>query len=226
MISFIKEQLTVWRIKKNLRAYTQPDRAFLKSARARFVTLAQQQFRVRVSATGYRHSLKYATVTIAIVFAMTSGMAVFADVNNVPATHPLYNFKRVSEQVRVGLSSPVQQVRLHKTFAQRRLQEASELKNNQPKINPEINQRTNQGSSPNTPKTQDRIDRLNKDFQNETDHGLDLAKDSRVQTGARVQFCQDILNTIKNNSESNRLPTQMVDHIKSRCGENGKNQKD
>jgi len=263
MISLIKEQLAIRRLKKNLHVHVRPDRAFLKSARTRFITLAQQQAGVRVGAIGYFRSFKYATVAIAVVFALTSGMAVFADANNVPANHPLYGFKRLSEQVRLDLSSPVQQVELHKTFAQRRLKEISELKTEQqieqqtspspeissrtnkendqktnrvivPTINPTIspntdaesNRRTNEGDNSGTSKLQDRIDGLNKDFQDETDHVLDQDKNPQIKTEARVQFCQDILNTIKDKSESDRLPTQMVDHIKSRCGENRNSQED
>lgn len=210
MINFIKEQLAIWKLKKSFRAYTRPDRAFLKSARLRFVTLAQQRAGVNVRAKHPR-SWKYATVAVVAVLSMTSGMAVFADANNVPATHPLYGFKRVSEQVRIGLSSPTQQVELHKTFAQRRLEEASELK-------------TEQDDKPIPPGFQNRIDGLNKDFQNETDNGLDQAKDPQVRVVDRVKFCNDILDTIQNRPQSNQLPVQIMDHIKARCAETTKSQ--
>lgn len=243
MINFIKEQLVISRLKKTLQNYARPDRTFLKSARAKFVTLAQQRAGV---STKEKHPLlwKYATVSLVVMFSMTGGMAVFADAGNVPATHPLYGFKRLSEQVRLDLSSPAQQVELHRLFAQRRLKEASEIKNNQEnnqnnqqtnqEINPGANPQTNQETTPKINRingsdnhdVQNRIDGLNKDFQSETDHGLDRAKDPQVRPEIRTQFCQDILNTINNHSESDQLPSQMVDHIKSRCGEAGKNQGD
>lgn len=210
MINFIKEQLAIWKLKKSLHVYTRPDRAFLQSARLRFVTLAQQRAGVTVRVKHPR-SWKYATVAIVSVLSMTSGMAVFADANNVPATHPLYNLKRVSEQVRIGLSSPAQQVELHKTFAQRRLEEVSELK-------------TEQDDKPFPPGFQNRIDGLNKDFQNEADNGLDQAKDPQVKTTDRIKFCNDILDTIKNRPQSNQLPIQMMDHIKTRCANAVKSQ--
>lgn len=212
MINFIKEQLLISKLKKSLREYTRPDRAFLKSTRTRFVALAGQRAGVTVRT---KHPLlwKYATIAIVAALSMTSGMAVFADANNVSATHPLYNLKRMSEQVRIGLSSPPQQVELHKMFAQRRLEEVSELKNEQ-------------DDRPIPPGFQNRIDRLNKDFQDETDNGLDQTKNPQVKKEARQQFCQDILNTIQNRPQSNGLPSKMVDHIKIRCSETVKNQED
>lgn len=199
-MNFIEEQLAVWRLKQRLHKYVRPDRAFLKSARTRFVTLGQQKTGVTVRAQHPR-SWRYATVTIATVFAMTSGMTVFADVNNVPVTHPLYNLKRASEQVRLGLSSPTQQVELHRVFAHRRLEEASELET----------------ESQIPAQVQNRIDKLNKDFENETETGINKAQRVVDHPEVRTQLCNDILNTIQNKPMGNKLPKHMIDRIKSKC---------
>ncbi len=229
MINFIKEQLAVWKLKRSLHKYIRPDRAFLQSARTRFITLAQQsrfgqnahsdaksrildsdkaesrRAGVTVRAKHPR-SWKYATIAIVAVLSMTSGMAVFADASNVPVTHPLYSLKRLSEQIRLGLSTPEQQVELHQIFAQRRLEEASELE-------------TNHDDRPITPESQTRINGLDNDFQKETEHGLDKTQDPQVHAAARAKFCQDILDIIQQDAPTNPLPSPMVDHIKTRCAD-------
>jgi len=224
MIDFIKEQLAVRRFKKSLRAYTRPDQVFLKSARTRFINLAQQRASVKAVVTR-SNSWKYATIAIVVVFSMTSGMAVFADANNVSATHPLYNFKRLSEQIRLGLSSPVQQVELHQVFAHRRLEEVTELEANHD--DPPVVSTTSVSDKPVPDKLQVRIDELNKDFQKETETALDETeniieysnRETQVKSRDSAQFCRDILSSIKNRPKSNRPPSPMVDHIKDRCRE-------
>ena len=194
----------------NLRAYTRPDRAFLRSARVRFVALAQQRAGVTARAKHPR-AWKYATIAIVAVLASTSGAAVFADATNVPATHPLYGFKRMSEQVRMGLSTPAQQVELHKIFAQRRLEEASEIE-------------ADHDDHPIAPQSQLQVNGLDKDFQNETEVGLDKAQDPQVRAQARLQFCNDILTTIAHLPPANQLPVAVVSHIKTRCAQTPKSQ--
>lgn len=205
MINFIKEQLAIWRLKRSLHSYAQPDQVFLKSTRAKFLILVQHRGGVTIRAK-HPKSWKYTTIAIVTVLSLTSGIAVFADASNVPVTHPLYNLKRMSEQVRLDLSSLDQQIELHKIFAQRRLEEVSELK-------------AGQDDHPIPRGFQDRIDGLNKDFQNEADDGLNQAKNPQVRAEARVKFCHDILSTIQSRPHSNQLPVQMVDHIKTRCSE-------
>lgn len=212
MINFIKEQLMISKLKKNLREYTRPNRAFLKSARTRFTTLAQQRAGVTTRAK-HPWSWKYATVAIVAILSMTSGMAVFADANNVPATHPLYNLKRMSEQVRIGLSSPPQQVELHRIFAHRRLEEVAELE-------------TENNDHPTPIQSQKRIDKLNNDFENETEAGLNKAQEPQIKKEVRQQFCQDILDAMRKRPRSNRPDEHMTDRVKARCGEAEKNQKD
>src|SRR3989344_3046721 len=193
MFNFIKEQLAIWRFKKSLRAYTRPDRAFLKSTRTRFITLTQQRAGVCIRAKHPR-SWKYATVAIVAVLSMTSGMAVFADANNVPVKHPLYNLKRVSEQVRLNLSSPVQQVELHRVFAHRRLEEVTELE-----LETDINNRPIPPQSKIRVNNKIQIDKLSKDFENEI----------------RPEFCKYILDTIKNRPD--KVKNRMIDRVKIRC---------
>lgn len=215
MINFIKEQLAIRKLKRGLREYTQPDRAFLKSAKLRFVTMAQQKSGVSVQARHSR-SWKYATVAIMVILSMTSGVVVFADAKNVPVTHPLYNFKRVSEQIRMGLSSPTQQVKLHQVFAHRRLEEVVELEESSLDINEKDNQ-DNNVDKPISEKSKIRIDKLNKDFEDETETGLNKAQDPKIKEEVRQKFCQDILDTIK--EKSDKKQNRMADRVKTRCNE-------
>ncbi|OGM97940.1 MAG: hypothetical protein A2735_00910 [Candidatus Yanofskybacteria bacterium RIFCSPHIGHO2_01_FULL_41_21] len=216
MINFIKEQLVIRRLKKYFREYTQPDRAFLKSAKLRFVTIAEQKSDISIQAKHPR-LWKYATVAIVAIFSMTSGMIVFADVNNVSATNPFYNFKRISEQIRIGLSSSTKQIELHQIFAHRRLEEVVKLEEN----NLEINKKDNQNNidKPISSESKIRIDKLNKDFEDETEAGLDDVQDPKIKKEVRQKFCQDILDTIKKQPDNRR--DHVADRVKIKCDEGG-----
>jgi hypothetical protein len=207
MTNFIKEQLAIWRLKKLLRRETRMDQAFARSARMRFIELARQRAGA-LSHVGRSRLWKYATITAVIALTMTSSMAVFADANNVSASHPLYNLKRLSEQVRLDVSSPGQKVELHKAFAQRRLKEASEIeKNGTPDL----------PATP-APGVRVRIEQLKEDFRTEAETGLDQTQDPQIRTEIRVKFCDDIFDAIQQENLTNRPSAQVVQHIQNRCG--------
>ncbi|GEM_PF-4825655 len=229
MINFIKEQLAIRRLKKELRQYAQPDRVFLKSARLRFITLAKQKSGVSAGVGHYR-SWKYATVAIVVVLSITGGVAGLADANNISATNPLYNFKRVSEQVRMGLSSPTKQVKLHKVFANRRLEEVVELtKENQlKKENAEdvvptitvleevasvsIKTKTSRSSKKDN---KNKIDRLNSDFEKEAEKTIDQAEVIKVSSEERLKICTEIVESLLQGPASSSA--RLANRIESRC---------
>ncbi|MBP9822074.1 MAG: hypothetical protein KBC81_01340 [Candidatus Pacebacteria bacterium] len=238
-MNFIKEQLAIWKLKRSLRSYVQPDKTFLNSTKEKFVLMSQQ--RNSASVIKHYHLMKYATVFAVVALSMVTGLSVFADVSDVSVAHPLYDFKRVSEQVRLKASSPVKQVELHRVFATRRLQEVVELENEnlQHKNTPQESiQPTPSSVVKNKPEetpikneikdadhvkidtsisNQKRIDRLNKDFQNEVEGVLGRVQRLEDSKDVRGKFCKDILNTVKQKDAEFRLSEHLLEDIKSRC---------
>ena len=229
MINFIKEQLKLWRFKKSLHKYTLPERVFLKSARIRFVALAQQHADVGVMMK-HSHSWRYATIAVVAVLSMTSGIAVFADANNVSVTHPLYNLKRLSENVRLELSSPEQKLQLHQVLVQRRLKEVTDLnteekraliKSMPPVVKINI---ASVSSEVNLTPRQIKIKKLDSDFRKEAESVLDQAQRLPIEKVDHVQICKEIINTITRDPAS---PSgHFLERIQSRCGEVSKRGRD
>ena len=229
MINFIKEQLKIWRFKKSLRKYTLPDQVFLKSARTRFITLAQQKTDVTIPANHPR-SWKYATIAIVTVLSMTSGIAVFADANNVSATHPLYNLKRISENVRLELSSPEKKLQLHQVLVQRRLKEVTELDTEEKRVPtrnvPSVARRdiASASSEVNLTPRQIKIKKLDSDFRKEAESVLDQAQRLSIDKEDHIRICREIVNTINRDPAS---PSgHFMERIQSRCGEVSKRGRD
>lgn len=240
MINFIKEQLIVWRLKRSFRIYTRPDRAFLKSIRTMFVIMAQQsrfgqnthsdaKSRIldsdKAESGRAKHPLvwRYATMAIIAVLSMTSGMAVFAEKNDVSATSPLYPLKRLSEKVRLETSSPKQQLQLHEVFVQRRLKEITNLKTEEQPVSILTQPATAPGiiasksrEAPLTPR-QLRIKKLDSDFEKEARLVLDQAQKLPIKKEGHVRICKEIINAI------NRWPasssSRFADQAKTRCEE-------
>lgn len=116
LINHLKLTLRLARLRRALN----PDRAFLNSARARFLqSLAPERIRP------HHHVLRwgYVFAVIVIVIGGASGLAAFADVKNVSASSPLYQLKRVSEQTRLVLTPVQRKSAVHAQLAERRLKE-------------------------------------------------------------------------------------------------------
>lgn len=215
MINLIKEQLMIRKLKKSIRAYTRPDQWFLTSSRLKFVTLAQQRAGARIE-TNHSRSWRYATVAILAIISIVGGMAGFADANNVPVTNPLYNFKRISEQARLSLSSTTQQVELHQVFARRRLKEVIELEVEleTEKIKEEVKIEV-ENNLPIPVQSQERINKLNRDFEDEAEAGLAKAQNPKIKKEVRQKFCQDILDTINSRADKRQNPS--IERVKVKC---------
>ena len=227
MINFIKEQLAIRKLKRNLREYNRPDRVFLKSARLRFITMAQQNSSVNFRA---RHlpSFRYATIALMGVLAMTSGMAVFADVNDVPVTHSLYQFKRLSENVRLEVSSPEKKVALHQVIIQRRVKELKEL--NKPDISQatklidttkviesstEINLKETVLPKKVEISKQKRIKKLDSDFEKQAKDALDEIQKFPTNKEGRINICKEITEAVNGGPASSSR--HFIEQVKTRC---------
>jgi len=77
-------------------------------------------------------------VASVVLFAATSGVAVYADSQNVSPQHPLYLMKRYSEFMQSFAASPEDQPALHLKFAARRLSEIESLEGEGEKEEPSI----------------------------------------------------------------------------------------
>lgn len=128
MINFLREQLAMRRLRKRLHAYTRMDRVFFHSTRDSFIELARQRAGTRTVATAYNPGFRYATVALVAVLALTSGLSVFADKNDVSPESSLYNLKRLGEEVRVAVAPAEKKVELREKLVDRRLKEIAVLK--------------------------------------------------------------------------------------------------
>jgi hypothetical protein len=106
----------------------EPRKEFLESTRAAFlaevatrrVAPLAPQFAWR--ALGIR-GLQYTAAFVAVALLGTSSLVAFADSQNVQATHPLYQLKRIGEHVRLSVTPEQNKHLLHEEFAQRRATE-------------------------------------------------------------------------------------------------------
>lgn len=72
--------------------------------------------------------MRYAGGVVASLMFATSGVAAYADQNNVGPESALYPFKKLSENVRLTLSSDENKVVLYEKFAERRVKEIEKIK--------------------------------------------------------------------------------------------------
>lgn len=243
MINFIKKQLAIRKLKRNLREYTRPDQSFLKSARLRFITMAQQDLRVKLVASR-SFSFRYATIAIMAVLAMTSGMAVFADVNDVPVTHSLYQLKRLSENVRLEISPPDKKIVLHQIIVQRRIKELVELHDPEvaqatepaeaneivgtsteislketvlPEASPAVLLKAYPSSLPKKEEVskQKRIKKLDSDFEKQSEAALDEIQKLPINKEVRNNICKEISEAITDGTASSSR--RFIEQVKTRC---------
>ena len=244
MINFIKEQLAIRKLKRNLREYTRPNQAFLKSARLRFITMAQQNSSVNVRVR-HSYSFRYASVMVMVILAMTSGMAVFADVNDVPVTHSLYQFKRLSENVRLEVSSPDKKIALHQVIIQRRVKELQELNRPEEMVqateliesaklmetsteinlketivldaSPVISLKASPSTSPKKTEIskQKRIKKLDSDFEKQAEAALNEVQKFPKNKEGRINICKEITEAVNGGPASSSR--HFIEQVKTRC---------
>ena len=192
----IKEKFLEFRLRRNLRRHFDPDQKFLQSAKDRFLNQVSQRGPILNRTPLHHHVIRwrYALIIILIAISTTGGVMTYADANNVPTTHPLYPLKRWSEQIRMDLSTPQQQVTLHKDLAERRLHELEEVKLASTSQGPAIE------------------NNLANDFQHEADKTIDQAEKLNFHQEQRKALCQAITKVADDEVKGGRL-----DHFHAHC---------
>ncbi len=194
MINSLFTKLKELRLRSQLRKHYGPDEAFLRSSREQFLNSIEPRGGLaRTSINNHAAYWRYALITLLILISTTVGLTTFADQANVPANHPLYQLKRLSEQIRLDLSTPQKQIVLHQEFADRRLKEIKEVK---------------AGVAKNTSLE----NKLTKDFQHEAESTIDQAEHQNIKQDKQKALCQHILDSVDDTVKSNHLA-----HIHDRC---------
>lgn len=119
----IKENLKATLLKRRLQRALEPDQAFLKSSKQRFLMSINGGKVAGPAYTPRFLNLRPAFMTLLIMVGLTGGLAAFADKADVPITNPLYDLKRISEDTRVALTPAVDKPSVHAQLAGRRLKE-------------------------------------------------------------------------------------------------------
>lgn len=244
MINLFKEQLAMRRLRKRLHAYTLMDRAFFRSARESFAELARQRAGARtVVARDHDLRFRYATVALIAVISLTSGLSVFADKNDVSPESPLYNFKRLGEEVRVAVAPSEKKIELREEYVERRVKEIAILKPEAPQ--PEIMSMTLEAptsdqvslkrsaqSSPDPiasisdtedddkerEKRKKRVERLTKDFFKETEKLLDQTEKANIQKERKAQVCEKAISAAYQDISSSPS-LRFAERVQDRCQE-------
>lgn len=222
------------RIKRALK----PDQVFLDSAREKFLLSLVERYGIQMETTSLSSSMRwrYAVIITLIVCSM-GGLGVFADTTNVAPDHPLYEFKRISEQVRLHLSTPDHQVALHQVFATRRLEEIKAIEkvavptvvaaSVQPvaTVTPVVlsaaktakvaDQSVTSSSLPVLASVSTRpiLEKLDSDFRNEIMQGIE--QDEKIDTRGerRKALCQILLQAV----QQNLIKSHKSERIEARC---------
>jgi len=136
MIEFFKEKVKAWRLRVKLRKEFSPRPEFLAYCRAIFLEkVAQKIPDGQIKLAGGFSFTKFARYSLTSFFVLLffgSGAVVYADATNVSYNHPLYNFKRVAETVRLKLAPSEQVAALRTEFAERRVQEIKIITTQEP----------------------------------------------------------------------------------------------
>lgn len=187
----ITEQFNDWNLRRKFRQDFGPNRSEIQKARSRFLS------QIPAGRTPIHHHVakwRYALVSVLIAILLTGGMATYADQANVAPTHPLYQFKLLSEQVRLDLSTPQQKIVLHQEFADRRLHEIEEVKAASTSGGPVLEQK------------------LGDEFQNEADNTINTAVQVNMRVGDRQALCQHLLDATDRIVENKH-----IEHIRTHC---------
>lgn len=116
----------------NIKKFYKPDKAFLERTRHAYLLHYRSRFphTVRVI-SGFGYFIRGAAVGASFVFVL-SGVAAYADGQNVGPTSVLYPLKRTYESVDLLLANEARKPELHVQFAERRLSEIQEIKQEKP----------------------------------------------------------------------------------------------
>lgn len=128
----VRDTIKEVQYRRLLKRVFDPRRGFLERSRVAFLgEVAKRRIapfgpQVRWRMAGIK-SIRAVAIFAAVALLGTSGLVAFADSQNVRATHPLYPFKRLGEQVRLHITPQPDKHLLHEEFAKRRAQEVREI---------------------------------------------------------------------------------------------------
>lgn len=128
----IRDTIKEVQYRKMLKHLFEPRKEFLERSRGVFLDevakrrVAPLAPQIRWRSIGVK-SLQYMVVFAIVALVGTSGLVAFADSQNVEATHPLYQFKRIGEQVRLTIAPKQSKHLLHEEFAKRRAEEVRQI---------------------------------------------------------------------------------------------------
>ncbi len=128
----IRDTIKEVQYRKVLKHLFEPRKEFLESSREAFlIEIAKRRVsplapHIRWRTIGAR-SFQYVAIFAAVALLSTSGLVAFADSQNVEATHPLYQFKRIGERVRLAITPKQNEHLLHEEFAKRRAEEVLQI---------------------------------------------------------------------------------------------------
>lgn len=116
----------------NIKKFYKPDKAFLERTRHAYLLHYRSRFphAVRVI-SGFGYFIRGAAVGASFIFVLSS-VAAYADGQNVGPTSLLYPLKRTYESVDLLLANEAKKPELHVQFAERRLSEIEEIREERP----------------------------------------------------------------------------------------------
>ncbi|MDE2019095.1 MAG: hypothetical protein KGJ13_01980 [Patescibacteria group bacterium] len=131
-------------------------------------------------------------IAVIAVFGLTSGMAIYANAQNVPVDSPLYPLKRVAESVQLAFAATQARPALQEKFAARRLGEIDDLSHRNPGSNA--------------------LPKLKDDLHHEMENSMNGAEQSNLSAGEFFGFC-DRLRSIMGTS-SVAMQDELIAHPK------------
>ncbi len=215
MDNLIKNKISDYKIRHLLRKFFSPDKIFMYSAKQKFLSDLTGEFNGYVRETEPSFQWRYAYALILIVIISFGSLITYADVKDVSANNPLYSLKRFGERVEIQVSNPERQLELHQEYLVRRLEEIKEveasvkIQNPGPKKSNAPSPATNEVDAI---KTNDRVEKLMNDFQDEADNSIDKAEKLNLRSEQKKNICKNILDRADDLVKGQRLK-----HINDRC---------
>jgi hypothetical protein len=122
MMDKFRQLYTELVIKRSLRRGLSPSREEVEKAHALFMAEIEKRFPLseQHSSSGWFH---YALAALAGIFILNGGAVIYADTADVAATHPLYTYKRVAEEVKVRTATSAKRPEVEIKIAERRIKE-------------------------------------------------------------------------------------------------------
>jgi hypothetical protein len=206
MLDFFICKFKEYRCRFLLKRYCEPDKKFLAECREVYLEKFDAQIARKVPNIPLRRRVlapvfKYGIISFSGLFLLGGGAVVYADKQNVSYNHPLYQFKRLGEAMRLQLASAETQPDLHDQLAKRRLQEIKAV-NAQIKATP--------GGVENLalPQSNERqlLIKLDQDLYNEASLSIQNINIQKGQSEKMSRICKSVSETLK---EGDQMSVEM-----------------